>query len=119
MGSLTLGTSSMKPGLEQTTADSPRQGVWTLSDAARSKSIRARLGKTSQSQRQEEQMSDLDQLVQAALEEIPEGRRSMVRVFAGACSWLNQRNKCQHATDAYAAKARPMAFGISGGPIVD
>ena len=96
----------MKPPLEQTEADGPRQAIWNLSDAARSKSIRAGLGRKSKPQQQEEQMSDLDQLVQAALEEIPEGRRSMVRL-SGLCSKLSRLNKCRHATEAHVAYSPP------------
>lgn len=64
----------MKPDVEMTPLDGPLQAVWSLENAARSRSIRAGLRKPSQAQ-QEEQMNDFDQLIQAALEEVPEGQR--------------------------------------------
>ncbi|KAK9836509.1 hypothetical protein WJX74_001987 [Apatococcus lobatus] len=67
----------MKPGSEDAPVDGPRQGVGSLADTASFKSIRAALRKPRLPQQQEEQMNDTNQLIQAALEEVPESIRSM------------------------------------------
>lgn len=72
----------MSVGREQAWAAGSRHSAWTLPDALRSNSSqrhRPRDSFDAQSDRQEEHLDDYEQLVRAALEDIPESRRSMVR----------------------------------------
>ena len=72
----------MSAGQEQAWAAGSRQSAWVLPDALRSNSSRRRSSLDGNAEQQEEQLDDFEQLVKAALEDVPESRRSMVGLLS-------------------------------------
>ena len=69
---------------EQAWAAGSRQSAWSLPDVLSANSSRRRGLRPSMdapSEQAEEQMDDYEQLVNAALEQVPASRRSMVSIY--------------------------------------